>query len=120
MTETANTAVVRRYLELFEQPDPQRFEEVLDEDLVAYYPDGSVAFLGRDAWIDSERDRTTHDIRVTAEDVVAADDKVACRYRIEGAHADGRRFVSSGTKIYRLRAGKIAEIAGHDYSEALE
>ena len=119
MTASANTAVVRRYLELFEQPDADLFEEVLDEDLVAYYPDGSVAFVGRDAWIDSERDRTTQNVRVTEEDVVAAGDKVACRYRVDGMRADGRRFVSSGTKIYRLRDGKIVEIAGHDHSEVV-
>jgi len=120
MSTDENIAVVRRYLQLFEQGDAQRFEEVIHDDLVAYYPDGSLAFQGGDAWIESERDRTTKDVRVTAEDIVAAGDKVACRYRIEGTRADGRRLVGSGTKIYRLRDGKIVEIAGHDHSDTFD
>src|SRR5215204_4165939 len=120
MSTEENIAVVRRYLQLFEQDDAQRFEEVIHEELVAYYPDGSLAFQGREAWIDSERERTTRDVRVTAEDVVAAGDKVACRYRIEGTLPEGRRLVGSGTKIYRLRDGKIVEIAGHDHSDTFD
>ena len=120
MSTEENIAVVRRYLQLFEQGDAQRFEEVIHEELVAYYPDGSLAFQGREAWIDSERERTTRDVRVTAEDVVAAGDKVACRYRIEGTLPEGRRLVGSGTKIYRLRDGKIVEIAGHDHSDTFD
>jgi len=120
MSTDENIAVVRRYLQLFEQDDPDRFAEVIHEDLVAFYPDGSIAFQGRDAWIDSERDRTSREIRVTAEEMVAAGDKVACRYRIEGVRADGRRFVSSGTKIYRLEDRQIVQIAGHDLSEAVD
>jgi predicted ester cyclase len=115
-----NKAVVRRYLELFEQPDADRFAEVIHDDLVAYYPDGSVAFRGAEAWIDSERDRGAAELSVEAEELLAEGDLVACRYRLTVAYPNGRRVSGSGTKIYRIRDGKIVEIAGHDHNDVLE
>jgi SnoaL-like domain len=55
------------------------------------------------------------DVRVTEEALIAEDGKVACRYRVTGRLGDGRRVASTGTKIYRLAGGKIAEIRGHDH-----
>jgi ketosteroid isomerase-like protein len=109
--------VVRRYLALFEQGDESRFEEVLAPDLQAYYPDGTLASDGRDAWIASHAEMDVRFVRVTEEDLLVDGDRVACRYRVEAILPDGRRVVSTGTKIYRLVNGLITEIRGNDHSE---
>jgi hypothetical protein len=108
---------VRRYLELFEQTDASRFEEVLAPGLKAYFPDGTVAFDGRDAWIASHAEMDVSFVSVSEEDLLVDGDRVACRYRAEATLADGRRVVSTGTKIYRLTDGLISEIRGHDHSD---
>ena len=108
--------VVRRYLALFEQGDPQRFEEVLAPDLKTYSPDGTLAFEGRDAWIASHAALKVQFEHVTEEALLVDGDQVACRYRAEAAFPDGRRVRSTGTKIYRLAGGLICEIRGNDHT----
>jgi ketosteroid isomerase-like protein len=108
--------VVRRYLALFEQPDPAGFAEVLAPDLKAYSPDGTLAFDGRDAWIASHGELKARFVNVTEEDILADGDKVACRYSVEATLPDGRRVKSTGTKIYRISNGLISEIRGNDHS----
>jgi|1185.fasta_scaffold27340_3 ketosteroid isomerase-like protein len=108
--------VIRRYLALFEQGDPQRFEDVLAPDLKAYSPDGTLAFDGRDAWIASHAALKVQFEHVTEEALLVDGDRVACRYRAEATFPDGRRVASTGTKIYRLTGGLISEIHGNDHT----
>jgi ketosteroid isomerase-like protein len=108
--------IVRRYLALFEQPDESRFEEVLAPGLQVYHPDGALAFDGRDAWIASHAELNVQFVHVTEEDLLVDGDRVACRYSVEATLPDGRRVVSTGTKIYRLADGLITEIRGNDHS----
>jgi predicted ester cyclase len=57
------------------------------------------------------------DIHWTIEDMIAAGDKVAVRWRIRGTHTGeglgiappGRRWANSGTSIFRLAEGKLVE-----------
>jgi SnoaL-like domain len=108
---------VRRYLALFAQPDATRFEEVLAPGLQAYSPDGNLAFDGRAAWIASHAELGVLFTRVNEEDLLVDGERVACRYCVEVTLRDGRRVVSTGTKIYRVVDGLIAEIRGNDHSE---
>ena len=112
-----HAAVVRRYLALFEQSDASRFEDVLAPGLRAYHPDGTLAFDGRDAWIASHAQMGVRFAHVTEEDLLVDGDRVACRYSAEATLPDGRRVVSTGTKIYLLADGLITEIRGNDHSE---
>ena len=58
------------------------------------------------------------DMKVTIDDMVAEGDKVAVKYTSLGTHkatfvgipATGKQIVGKGVEIYRISAGKIAEI----------
>jgi len=108
--------VVRRYLALFEQGDPQRFADVLAPDVKTYSPDGTLAFDDRDAWIASHAAMKVQFEHVTEEALLVDGDRVACRYRAAARFPDGRRVSSTGTKIYRVTGGLIREIHGNDHT----
>jgi steroid delta-isomerase-like uncharacterized protein len=60
------------------------------------------------------------DLRLTLDDLVAARDKVAARWTLEGTHQGafmgaaptGKRATTGGIVIYRLEGGRIAEYWG--------
>ncbi len=77
---------------------------------------GGVAFL-----VSSFREAFP-DLRFSVEDIFAGKDRVAVRWRAEGSHrgmflgspGTGRRFAITGTDIFRIGRGKIAE-AWHEW-----
>ncbi len=77
---------------------------------------GGVAFL-----VSSFR-QAFPDLRLVVEDIFAGKDRVAVRWRAEGSHqgmflgapGTGRRFMITGTDIFRIGRGKIAE-AWHEW-----
>jgi steroid delta-isomerase-like uncharacterized protein len=117
-----NVAVVRSYLGLLERGDLAGLDRVVAEDVVVVAPDGTVAFADRRSWKQALADEPFSDERIEVEDVVAADDQVAVRYRLTAVHsrtafgvaATGRTITTGGTKIYTVRDGRIVRIAGHD------
>ena len=60
------------------------------------------------------------DLQVTIEDMMAEDDRVACRFTARGVHAGefmglpptGKKIAMTGIEIFRLRNGKITELWG--------
>jgi ketosteroid isomerase-like protein len=105
---------VERYLRAFESGDPSRFDDCVAEDVVAFAPDGSVAITGRDAWKRAIASEPFRDERISVDDLLVDGDKVCVRYTLTCTHESGRKVRTSGTKIYTVRDGKVAVIAGHD------
>jgi predicted ester cyclase len=114
--------VVRRYLRLLEGRDLDGLDELVAEDVVVIAPDGSVAFRDRASWKEAQADETFADMRIGVEQLVSDGEQVAVRYTVTAVHAGeafgvaptGRPVVTSGTKIYTVRDGRIQQIAGHD------
>jgi predicted ester cyclase len=77
-------------------------------------PDGSVAFTDRETWKRAIASEPFRDELISAEDVLVDGDRVCVRYTLTCTHDSGREIRTSGTKIYRVRDGKVVEIAGHD------
>ena len=115
--------VVHDYLNGLKQADLTALDDLVAENVVVYKPSGEVAFDNRDAWKAAVADDPFAYERIEVEDIVSEGERVAVRYRLECVHArrpafgvepSGGRIRTSGTKIYRVREGKIIEIAGHD------
>lgn len=109
-----------RYLEALQARDRDALVAVVAPDVVAHAPGGRPGVEGFEAWFDAVCDPTFVDERCLVEDVVAEGDRVVVRYTVEVTHAGpflgiaptGRRISSTGIKIYRIRAGRIAEMWG--------
>jgi steroid delta-isomerase-like uncharacterized protein len=114
--------VVLDYLRYLETRDTSALDEVVAENVVVYRPQGEIAFTDREAWKAAVIDEPFADSRIEVEDMVCEEEKVVVRYRLEctqvrpmlGVPPSDRRITTSGTKIHRVRDGRIAEIAGHD------
>ena len=110
----APAAVVREYLRCLER-DHDGLDDVVADDVRVLAPDGSVAFSDRETWKRAVAAEPFEDERIEVVDLVTEGEKVALRYSLECVHREsGRRVSTSGTKIYRVRDSRIAEIAGHD------
>jgi steroid delta-isomerase-like uncharacterized protein len=115
----ANKAVVRRFLdEVISGGNPSMLGEVMAAD-VAWHGGsigeaGNLEELGR---IVGPFLAAFPDMRVTVEDLLADGDKVVARHTWEATHsgdfagvpATGTRVRVTGTNIYRIAGGKIAE-----------
>jgi predicted ester cyclase len=114
--------VVFGYLKALERADLAALDDLVAERVVVRKPDGEVAFDDRDPWKAAVAGDPFRYEDIEVEDIVCDGEKVAVRYRLECVHArpafgvepTGSRIRTSGTKIYRVREGKIVEIAGHD------
>jgi len=114
--------VVAEYLTLLERGDLAGLDAVVAEDVVVRKPNGDVAFARREGWKAAMAEDPFADTQITVQATVCEGDTVAVRYRLEcvqvrpvlGVPPADRRIETSGTKIYRVRDGKIVEIAGHD------
>ena len=77
---------------------------------------------GGSAFLVSSLRQAFPDLRFVIEDIFAGKDRVAVRWRAEGSHqgmflgapGTGRRFAITGTDIFRIGRGKIAE-AWHEW-----
>ncbi len=107
-------AAVERYFAAFESGDPDRFDDCVADDVVALAPDGTVAISGREAWKRAIASEPFRDERIRIDDILVDGDKVCVRYALTCTHESGRTVRTSGTKIYTVRDGKVAVIAGHD------
>ena len=114
-----NKALVHRYVELINAADTSAFDEVLGANVVDRNPDP-----GQSPGIQGIREyfemllRAFADHRLTVEDVVAAEDKVAVRVTFRGTHvgelksipATGREVAITAMDIFRIERGKIVEL----------
>jgi steroid delta-isomerase-like uncharacterized protein len=120
MSAEQNEAVVRRMVALFQEywrtGSTEGLHELFTEDFVNHTPGMGP---GLEDWLGMmPMFRTAFpDLRLHAEDIIAARDRVVLRLRNEGTHRGeimgvppGGRAISVGEiHVYRLRAGKIAE-----------
>ena len=115
--------VVRRYIDLLGQRDLGALDEVVAEDVVVLYPDGSVAYSDRQSWKQAQHGSPFSDERITPVQIVSDGEQVAVRYTVTAVHTESEAFgvaptgdaiTTSGTKIYTIRDEKIQQIAGHD------
>jgi steroid delta-isomerase-like uncharacterized protein len=118
MSETDNAALVRQYLEAFNEQDHEQMTELLADSVVEH---GAHEELhGVDEILDflDAHFETFPDYSGTADAVVADGDQVVVRYTVSGTHTGeyrdveptGHRTEWTGLAMYRIEDGEIAEI----------
>jgi steroid delta-isomerase-like uncharacterized protein len=118
MTAEANEATIRRWIEAYNARDAQAEAAVRTPGFTAHVA-GVSAPLDDEAWtgfIDSFS-ASFPDLRLTVEDVVASDDRVAARVSFRGTHSGafqgipptGRQVTFSSLEFNRMANGKVAE-----------
>ncbi len=118
MSETDNVALVRQYLEAFNEQDHEQMTELLADGVVEH---GAHEELhGVDEILDflDAHFETFPDYSGTADAVVADGDQVVVRYTVSGTHTGeyrdveptGHRTEWTGLAMYRVEDGEIAEI----------
>lgn len=117
-TTEENERLVEKHIESFNEKDLTAFLETLAEDAIIH--GANEDYVGADGL---ERFATTQverfpDARITVEDTVAADDRVALRFTLNGTHEGpflgaeptGQEVQLTGMAICRVEDGEIAEI----------
>jgi predicted ester cyclase len=118
MSTEQNKAVARRFTKAFETNDQAAFREVLSPDLVAY-----TAHLGGPVNRETMLQGITafhgafSEIRVTLEDLIAEEDRVATRGTtralhtgsFQGAPPTGKQVTFSTMSVERIQEGRIVE-----------
>ena len=122
MSVQANKALVQRLVDLWNTGDLAGFDDCLAAD-----------YANRDPHNPETTDRASYtrwaaalcaafpDLRVTAEDLIGEDDRVAKAWSCTGTHRGeylgvaptGRRLTWHGVTLYRLADGKVAECIWH-------
>ena len=111
-------AIIKRSKELWNTGDLAIADEIFAEDFVLHYPfDPSVRDLESYKKFISETRRGMPDFNIKIEDMIAEDDKLACRWEVSGTHkvdffgmpATGKKATWTGMSIYRFDSGKIKE-----------
>jgi steroid delta-isomerase-like uncharacterized protein len=113
-------ALVRRQEEdLFGGGDLELADEIYATDYVGHDPSNPEEVRGLQAAKQAAADyrRAFPDLRVTVEELIAEEDKVAARLRVRGTHLGdlngiaptGRRVDFTGIVISRVEGGRIAE-----------
>jgi steroid delta-isomerase-like uncharacterized protein len=117
MSIKENKALIRLYYELWNRRDVTPILELLAPGYVLHLTDTDI-FLKQEKQVDTDYLTAFPDVITTVDDIVAEGDKVAVRATWKGTHkkdfmgipATGKRFDITNTSIFRIAAGKIAEI----------
>ena len=121
MTTQQNKDLVRRYVEnVLNQGDLAEADELVAPDAVMYHAGAPGPIRGLDAiklFVSAFR-ASFPDLRSPLEDMVAEGDRVMVRFTWSGTqHGDfqgipptGRKFTVTGSGLYRIQDGKIAEV----------
>jgi steroid delta-isomerase-like uncharacterized protein len=124
MTSETNKAAARRiFEEVFNTGQLELLGELAADDLVVHYADGTEAVRGLSAYrelFETGRQAFGEQYFVI-EDMLSEGDRVATRWTMRAVHrgaymgapASGREVTQSGTSIYRLAGGKVAEAWVH-------
>ncbi len=88
--------VVRRYIDLLGQRDLDALDEVVAEDVVVLYPDGSVAYSDRQSWKQAQRGSPFSDERITPVQIVSDGEQVV-RQSPATASGSSRNRAERGT-----------------------
>ena len=119
MSAEENKAVVRRWIETFNNPyTPQTEVDVLAPDYVAHAP-GLPGPLDLEAWsqFTAAFVEAFPDLRLTVEDIFSAEDMVAARVSFRGTHRGefqgipptGKEVAFTSIEVNRVRDGKVEE-----------
>jgi steroid delta-isomerase-like uncharacterized protein len=117
----ANEDLVRRWFEeVWNRQNASAIDEILTPDCVAYgLPDPDAVLRGPEAFkqVHAEFCDAFPDIQIEVNDVIAAGDRVAARWRATGTHSGdglgfaptGKRIVLDGATIVVIRDGRMQE-----------
>ena len=126
MSRDKNEAIVRRFVDMWDtqkwrwnhKDDWSEFDEILSSDFVEHY--GSEDVVGVQGFKEEYKPVFTAfpDFRGRIEVLIGEGDKIGASFVWEGTHRDdfqgiaatGKQVAVSGTGIYRIQNGKIAEI----------
>ena len=121
MSEEDNKAVIRRWIEAFNERDLQGEADVLAPGFVAHVPDAPAPLdlEGLEAWREFTAPfvEAFPDLRLTIQDIAAEGDTVAARVAFRGTHrgefqglpATGKEVAFSSIEIDRVVDGKVEE-----------
>jgi steroid delta-isomerase-like uncharacterized protein len=116
MSAKENKAIVRRWNEAINTRDVKVLDELASSNYVLHTPGGARGLEDLKRSMPTARSAFP-DVRITIEDEVAEGDKVVVRYTIRGTHKGefmgiaptGKLVTWTGTSIYRIENGRIAE-----------
>jgi steroid delta-isomerase-like uncharacterized protein len=121
VSEEENKAVIRRWIEAYNQRDLEGEAEVLAPDFVAHVPDAPAPMdlEGLEAWRQFTAPFTEAfpDLRLTIQDIAAEGDTVAARVAFRGTHRGefqgipptDREVAFSSMEFNRVMDGKVEE-----------
>ena len=117
MSVEKNRAIVRQFVEAFNENDLAAAAELLAADVVIHTPGADVE--GRKGWQEFVAGflAAFPDLHLTIEDTITEGDKAVMRWSERGTHESefagiaptGQVVTLSGVDIYRLASGKIQE-----------
>jgi steroid delta-isomerase-like uncharacterized protein len=117
-----NKAIARRFAQVWAAGGLDIVDELAAPDLVVSYPIPPEPLRGPEAFkgFIAELIVGLPDAAVTVDDMIAEDDRVACRWTLRGTHEgalfgfppSGRQVEISGFTFYRIVGGKVIEEAG--------
>ena len=119
MSEEDNKAVIRRWIEAYNNRDMQAEADVLDPGYVAHVPGAPGPLEGLEAWrkFTAPFVEAFPDLRLTVEDILSEGDKVAARVAFHGTHRGefqgiaptGKEVAFSSIEVNRVVGGKVEE-----------
>jgi len=117
--EEQNIALVKRYVETFNNGDFEAFKELLSPDYAIYSPSGYPKPTSREKLIENYKGAAEafSEFTWSIEDIIAAGDKVICRIIARGTYKGGvpglpateKKFEFSLITIMRIENGKVVE-----------
>ena len=118
MSADDNKALVRRWIEDFNNGDEQAEADARTPDYVAHVP-GAPGPLDSEGWIQFTGSfvEAFPDLRLTVEEILAEGDMVAARVAFRGTHTGAfqgipptnKQVAFSGIEVDRIADGKVAE-----------
>jgi steroid delta-isomerase-like uncharacterized protein len=119
VSEEDNKAVIRRWIEAYNNRDMQAEADVLDPGFVAHVPAAPGPLEGLEAWrkFTAPFVEAFPDLRLTVEDILSEGDKVAARVVFHGTHRGefqgiaptGKEVAFSSIEVNRVVGGKVEE-----------
>lgn len=119
MSAEENKAVIRRWIEAYNERDLEGEADVLAPDYVAHVPAVPGPLEGLEAWrrFTGPFTEAFPDLRLTIEDIMAEGDMVAARVAFQGTHRGefqgipptGKEVAFSSIEVNRVRNGKVEE-----------
>jgi steroid delta-isomerase-like uncharacterized protein len=119
VSQEDNKAVIRRWIEAFNERDLQGEADVLAPGFVAHVPDAPLDLEGLEAWrgFTAPFVEAFPDLRLTIQDIAAEGDTVAARVAFRGTHRGefqglpptGKEVAFSSMEFNRVVDGKVEE-----------